>query len=255
MRQATLGKGNDVDAGVVGEIVELEGLGQLAFDLPAPTRKRRKKPGRKRTGRCSDSPHRTRPAHAKRHPVHVVLRTLPGVPRLRRGRVLRAARQALRKALAKPAFRVVHVSLQHNHVHFLVEAADRDALRAGMQGLAISLAKRINRACGRRGKLFAHRYHATTITSPTQTRNALAYVLNNWRRHREDRAPGRARIAALDPYASGLSFDGWRDGTRFAVPNDFEPLPVARAETWLLTVGWRTYAPPLDWREVPARVR
>ena len=242
-----------VDASGVAEIVEIAGLGQLAFDLPAPKRKRRRKLGRKRTGRCSDSPHRTRPVHARQHPVHVVLRTLPGVPRLRRGHVLRAARQALRKALARTEFRVVHVSLQHNHVHFLVEAADREALTRGMQGLAISLARRINRACGRRGKLFAHRYHATAITSPRQTRNALAYVLNNWRRHREDRAPGRARVTALDPYSSALSFDGWRDGTRFAVPDGFALLPVARAETWLLTVGWRTHAPPLDWREVPAR--
>lgn len=222
----------------VGEIAS-SGLGQLAFDLPSPKRRRRKKPGRKKTGRCSDSPHRTRPAHAKQHPVHVVLRTLPGVPRLRRGHVLRAARQALRKALARTTFRV--------------EATDRDALRAGMQGLAISLAKRINRACGRRGKLFAHRYHATAITTPRQPRNALAYVLNNWRRHREDRAPGRARVAALDPYSSALAFDGWRDGVRFAIPDDYLPLPVARAESWLLTVGWRKHAPPLDWREVPAR--
>jgi len=238
-------------AGEVGEIAELAGLGQLDFALPAPRTKRRKKPGRKRTGRCSDSPHRTRPAHAKQHPVHVVLRTLPDVPRLRRGHVLRAARQALRKVLERTTFRVVHVSLQHNHVHVLVEATDRDALSAGMQGLAISLAKRINRACGRHGKLFAHRYHATAITSPRQTRNALAYVLNNWRRHREDRAPGRARVAALDPYSSALSFDGWRDGVRFAIPDDFVPLPVARAETWLLTIGWRKHAPLLDWREVP----
>ena len=216
-------------------------------------RKRRKKRGRKKTGRCSDAPHRTRPAHTQHHPVHVVLRTLPGVQRLRQGRVLRVARQALRKALARTTFRVVHVSLQHNHVHFLVEATDRDALRAGMQGLAISLAKRINRACGRHGKLFAHRYHATAITSPRQARNALAYVLNNWRRHREDRAPGRARAAALDPYSSALSFDGWRDGVRFAIPDDFVALPVARPETWLLTIGWCKHAALLDWREVPAK--
>jgi hypothetical protein len=45
---------------------------------------------------------------------------------------------------------------------------------------AISAAKNINRAAGRkRGTVFAYRYHATAITNPSQARKALSYVLNN----------------------------------------------------------------------------
>ena len=208
----------------------------------------RKGAGRKRRGPRHDPPHRARPEHKRWQPVHVVLRTRADVPRLRRRKVYEAVRRALRVVAVRHAFRVVHVSIQHNHLHLLVEADDGPALSRGMQGLDISLARRINRACGRRGKLFAHRYHATAITSPRQTRNALAYVLNNWRRHREDRDTGSK--AALDRFSSAIVFDGWIAATRFAIPEGYTPLPVARAKTWLLRIGWRRHA-AIDWREVP----
>jgi hypothetical protein len=61
-----------------------------------------------------------------------------------------------------------------------------------MQGFQISAAKHINSALGdgkqpRRGKVFGDRYHLKVITTPTQARNALSYLLNNWRHHNEDR--------------------------------------------------------------------
>ena len=239
-------------ARTVAEIAELGAAGQLAFVMPTPSRKRRKKAGRKKTGRCSDSPHRRRPEHVKRFPVHVVLRVLPGVGRLRRLDAYRAIRQALGRQ-AIDAFRVVHASVQHNHLHFLVEADDRAALSRGMQGLAISIARRLNAVEGRRGKLFAHRFHATPITTPRQARSALAYVLNNWRKHREDRG-GAAAQASLDPYSSALGFDGWRVDRAWERPSWYEALPVAAAETWLLRVGWRRGGPSIECWEVP-RVR
>ena len=203
--------------------------------------------GRKKGPRRSDPPHRVRPHHRRWEPVHIVLRTREGVPRLRRGKVFEAVRRAFRVIAARAAFRIVHLSLQHNHLHLLIEADDRESLSRGMQSFEISLARRINRGCGRRGKLFAHRYHATPVRSPRQARNALAYVLNNWRHHRED----RGTCAALDRFSSAIAFDGWIDSTRFAIPEDYTPLPVARPTTWLLTTGWRRH-PAISWLEVPA---
>jgi hypothetical protein len=43
----------------------------------------------------------------------------------------------------------------------------------------------------------------------------------------------------------------WIASTRLAVPADYTPLPVAAAETWLLTTGWRRH-PPISWLEAPA---
>ena len=55
-----------------------------------------------------------------------MLRTRKDVPRLRRGPTYRAIRRALQHVLGEHAFRVVHMSIQHNHLHFLVEAEDKE---------------------------------------------------------------------------------------------------------------------------------
>jgi len=128
-----------------------------------------------------------------------VLRTQDCVPRLREGRVFQATHQVLGRYVGLDEFRIVHASIQGNHFHLLVEALDRQALSAGMQSLTINLARGINGALGSYGKVFAHRFHETTITTARQARNALAYVLNNWRKHREDLASPRAMAAKLDP--------------------------------------------------------
>src|SRR5262245_48804439 len=114
-----------------------------------------------------------------------------------------------------------------------------------MQGFAISAAKRLNRELRRaRGEVFPFRYHATAITRPAQARNALAYILNNWRRHRAD---AHARWI-VDPYSSAPSFTGWSRPHGHAPPR--EPLPVVSATAWLLTSGWRR-AGPIDLDEIP----
>ena len=76
----------------------------------------------------------------------------------------------------------------------------------------------------------------------------LAYVLDNWRRHRLDYEHAAARSAQLDPYASGLAFHGWT--RQFAPPQGYAPLPVSPPRTRLLAYAWRRYG-PLDPRELP----
>jgi REP element-mobilizing transposase RayT len=210
--------------------------------------------GRKKSPfRRHDPPHRVRPELSRRHPVHVVLRTAEGVRRLRHGVLYRALRGVLARYLGQPDFRVVHVSIQHNHLHLLVEAADRRALTRRMQSFAINAARAINGTDGRCGKVFAYRYHATQIQTPRQARCALAYVLNNWRHHREDLHVGRAFEAKLDPYASGLSFSGWKDH-RFRVPDRHVPLPVSPPETSLLRWQWTRFG-RIDPFECPGPAR
>ena len=220
---------------------------QLRLDLRRRTRNGRvaKRAGRKPTGRRMDPRHRPRPEVASRHPVHVVLRTTRAVGNLRTHRAYRAVRGALARCAARAAFRVIHISIQANHLHLLVEADDKLALARGMQGFAISAAKRLNRQLRRRrGDVFAFRYHATAVTTPTQARNALAYILNNWRRHHADwRAPWR-----IDPYSSAWRFTGWSRPHGYPPPR--EPLPVVSPTAWLLTDGWKR-AGPIHLHEVP----
>lgn len=140
--------------------------------------------------------------------------------------------------------RVVHYSVLRNHIHLLVEAVDREALSRGIQGLATRLARALNRLTERSGPAFADRYHARILKTPREVRLALAYVLNNARRHGLVR--GRTRRDWVDPYSSGGAFDGWRDKV-LAPPF---AIPVSRARTWLLARGWRRYG-LLDPRAVP----
>jgi hypothetical protein len=133
---------------------------------------------------------------------------------------------------------VVHISIQHNHLHLIVEAADRLTLTRRMQSFAINAARAINGAYRNRGKLFAFRYHATQIRDPRQARCALSYVLNNWRHHQEDNASVPTSEAFLDPYSSALSFPPF--SARFRVPPGYKLLPVSPPTTVLLTKAWQS---------------
>ena len=185
--------------------------------------------GRKPSGRKVGVPHRRRAPHLARNPVHVTLRAREGLPSFRSDRLLF---EALRNSIAvseKTGFRVVHFSVQSNHLHLIVEADDEQALSRGMQGLSIRMAHAAHRALGHGGTIFSDRYHAHQLRSPRETRAALLYVLQNWAKH----GPG----GDYDPRSSAPWFDGW---TRLPEPTP-GPCLVARPQTWLVRVGWRRH--------------
>jgi putative transposase len=153
---------------------------------------KRRGAGRKPMGPRAKERHKARTAFKPYHPLHVVMRVVPEVGSLRRRKMYRAMRHATITAALCERFRIVHISLQRNHVHMLIEADHKAALARGMQGFQISAARNINTALGdgvrrRRGQVFADRYHVEVITTPTRARHTLGYVLSNWRHHGEDR--------------------------------------------------------------------
>jgi REP element-mobilizing transposase RayT len=176
------------------------------------------------------------------------MRARPDLGSLRSHDVFRAIREATLVAFQHDTFRVVHLSIQCSHIHMIVEARDRMALARGMQGFGISVARRINAVVSertgqtRRGTVFTDRYHAVILRTPSQVRNTLCYVLNNWRHHGEDRRRLR-QPWKIDPYSTALVFDGWKErdehGTLFRMPPGYDGPLVWRPKTWLLRVGWR----------------
>jgi REP element-mobilizing transposase RayT len=196
---------------------------------------RRKGARRKRRAARRKVPHVRRPDVDGRTPVHVTLRFVRGVGELRRRDRYRVVRRALAHAAVRRNFRICHYSLQGNHLHLVVEPTDRVALSRGMISFKTSCARRLNRLAGRRGAAFADRYHARYLATPAHVRAALSYVLNNWRRHEEDRHHPRWRT---DRYSSADLFDGWREG-RADWRRPPERRAVAPARFWLLTDGWR----------------
>jgi REP element-mobilizing transposase RayT len=191
--------------------------------------------GRKPKREGEHKGHRPRPALASRFPVHVTLKTLASAPRLRRGVCFRVVRSALAAGKDKGGFRLVHFTVQGTHLHLLCEAKDKQTLSRGMQGLAIRIARGLNKKLDRRGRLFAERFHERILRTPTEVRRALAYVLNNSRRH----DPEKFSSYWIDPCSSAPWFTGWRSQLREPWARAEGEPPVVPAQTWLLTEGWR----------------
>src|ERR1041384_1378835 len=234
--------------------------GQLAL-FPNRGGKRRGA-GRPPKGARAGAPHKERPFLHARYPVHVSLRVVSAVGNLRRRCVYQAIREATLTTARREDFRIVHRSIQRTHIHLLVEANDKHALAAGMQGFQISAAKHLNAAIRkggpgprRRGTVFPDRYHAEIITSPTQARHALSYVVNNWRKHQEDRVAPMSSWA-IDWFSSALMFPGWAEYGNQPVlwrgPEPYDPLVVHPPTTWLLREGYKRGGPPISCREIPS---
>ena len=159
--------------------------------LPFPRRGgARKGAGRRRKdGRVgvAGAVHTARPRLDGRTPVHVTLRLRRDVPSLRTQVGMRVVWRVFAAARERLGVRLAQWAVQRDHLHLIVEPASHAALSRGMQGLCVRLAKQLNRALGRRGRVFADRFHGVPLRSPRQTRNALAYVLLNERHHRVGR--------------------------------------------------------------------
>jgi REP element-mobilizing transposase RayT len=231
--------------------------------------------GRKPKGDRPLVPHVARPDHKVDHPVLVTTRLREGLRSLRHPAEAARIRAALVSALAaseadceggavtagSAPFQVVHHSIQSNHLHLIVEAADRRALSGGMRALLVRIARALNRLWGRTGAVFADRFHERVLSSPRQVRNALVYVLQNLRKH-------GICLAGPDPYSSAPEFDGWRtaeqlrgggtarerghlrgDPAGAGGSGSSGPAGLQRAarvtipspKTWLLGVGWQRH--------------
>ncbi len=191
----------------------------------------RKGAGRKRSAPRPGVAHRTRAPIAARFPVHVTLRIAAGLPSLRGNRTHRALLGALMAGADSSGFRITQYSAQTNHVHLICEAGEREQLTRGIQGLCVRVARALNRLWNRRGRVFGDRYHDRVLRTPREVRNALAYALQNARRH------GIHHAGGIDPCSSAAAFDGWHSDGGFRRA----PSPLAAARTWLLTIGWRRW--------------
>src|SRR5438874_5456791 len=172
-------------------------------------KRKRGKVGRPPKGKKAGVSHLRREELSRHHGVHVTLRTAAGVGYLRRQRVVSGIEEAFRQARIRFGMRIVHYSLQGNHVHLLVEVDDRASLARGMQGLAIRIAKALNRLFARAGPVWDDRYHSHVLRTRREAANALRYVMNNFARHAREWGE-RVRTFA-DPFSS-IRFLGFADG-------------------------------------------
>jgi REP-associated tyrosine transposase len=167
-------------------------------------------------------PHLARKDFAARHPLHITQRMQPGIGNLRTQSRLQLIKRALRAASGKFGMRVIHFSVQGNHLHLIVEAEGRKALSQSMKGLSVRIAIAFNKLINRRGSVFADRYYARVLATPRDVANTLRYVRENYRKHTRETLPWSWK----DPFASS-TVD-----------------PVSPPSVWLLRVGWTRAKPP-----------
>ena len=166
--------------------------------------------------------HRSRLVLEKKSAVHVTLKVRRGVPNLRSRRRFDVIKHAFVKFCAPSGlgFRLVHFAVLSNHVHFVVEADSKRALSMGMQKLLHSISRRLNalslkehgttlstktgsyRALkGWLGRVFADRYHAHLLKTPTEMARAVRYVPEN-AEHHGVRDVGRSPSSSADLFTS-----------------------------------------------------
>jgi REP element-mobilizing transposase RayT len=131
--------------------------------------------------------HRMREAFSKRMPVHVTMKVAKDVRGLRGRRMYKAVEAALWSAARNEDGLLCDFSVQNDHLHLVIDAANSRAMRSAVSGLAIRVAKAINGLCGRKGRVFDDRYHSRVLRTPTEVRRVRHYVRDNFRKHLRER--------------------------------------------------------------------
>jgi REP element-mobilizing transposase RayT len=194
--------------------------------------------GRKPQGEFVRTAHARRSKLTRRDPVLVTTHLVDGRPSLRNERTLATLRRVLSAGSDRFGFRLVEFGIQTNHLHLLAEADDERALSRGLQGLLVRVAKALNAEWGAKGRVLRDRYGARILQSPRDVRFALIYVLQNARKH-------GAMLLGVDHFSSGPWFEGWSD--RIAKAGR----PIAKASSWLLTVGWSKHWGKISTTDAP----
>ena len=200
---------------------------------------KRRNAGRKSATGRSPVARVRRPQLRANHPVHVNWRVHPLVWSMRTWRCFRVMLRGFAAAADRFGMRITHFSVMKNHVHLIVEADGTRALTRGMQGLAIRLAKGLNKLMGRTGEVFADRYHAHPLETPTETRNAIAYVMNNARIHA--RRSGKPGPRGADEYA--VSHEQLHVCTALWRRLSSAGPPVVEPREFMLREGWQRALP------------
>jgi hypothetical protein len=74
--------------------------------------------------------------------------------------------------------KIIHYSMQTNHIHIIVEAMDNKILTTGMRSLTVTFAKGLKKE-----KIQVKRYHLHILRTLREAKNAIRYVLFNQQKH------------------------------------------------------------------------
>jgi REP element-mobilizing transposase RayT len=137
-------------------------------------------------------------------PLHLTIKIESKKAGIKNKNILTALHHSIKNARLL-GLRILHYSLEYDHVHLLVEADNNGILGRGMQSFGISFSKGINKIKQMNGRVFKSRYHFRKLKTPSEIKNVLNYILRNGIKHKHS-------SSILNPYNS------------FVVINDFSKL-------------------------------
>ncbi len=188
--------------------------------------------------------------------MHVTMRCRRDVPSLRSQSLHEAIVRSIRRSV-KRGIVVLHYTIQDDHLHLMVEAADKVKLARGMQYLFSRMAVVLNAQLRRKGSVFRDRHHRHVLKTPSEVRRALVYILFNSRKHDTSLLYNEDAIDWIDEASSAMWFEGWDPDAR-PPPDEVArkraeigASPLAVATTWLAHVGWQRAGGPLRFSERP----
>jgi len=147
--------------------------------------------------------HHSRPHLLSGKPVHVTIKTDKNIiPNLRNKILYKEIRASFKRARLL-GIRIIHFTVQRDHIHFLIEAQNKKQLGQSMRALSISLTKRLSRVLAKKIKALKTRYHLHILKSLKEIKNVANYIQNNGKKHRV--------VLNKDFYSSHIS------------PQDFDP--------------------------------
>ena len=127
--------------------------------------------------------HTEREAITKMSALHLTIKIEKNKAGLRSKAVLSLLHKAIKRARVV-GLGIVHYTLEHDHIHMLVEAEDNVALGRGMQSFGICFSKGINKLKNASGQVYKSRYHLRILKTPSEVKNVINYILNNSVKHK-----------------------------------------------------------------------
>ena len=138
--------------------------------------------------------HTERPVITRPSSLHLTVKIKSIKADLKNKSILKILKRAILNA-RKQKLKIVHFSLEYDHLHLLVEASNNIELSKGMQSFGVTIAKAINRRCKLKGGVYKHRYDFRKITSSSELKKVLSYIFNNGVKH-------KTSTSIVNPYNS-----------------------------------------------------
>lgn len=134
-------------------------------------------------------------------PLHLTVKIEKQKAGLRNKSILKTLHTSIKKARQK-GLKIIHYTLEYDHIHLLVESDNNETLGRGMQSFGISFSKGINKIKATKGKVFKTRYHFRKLKTPKEVKNAINYIFGNSIKHKN-------AISVVSPYNSLVAVENF----------------------------------------------